>query len=270
MFCRGSAPLGPGSAPFKTSDTMARSLPRLRNSMRTLEEIWEKPKKKKKTRLPSAPSVLPSVRIINQAGLRGPGTHRAHRMFNVSRDGNHAGLRPSEEEEEEEGGGGGGRGVFVTVSRWKLCEMQCDGLKSHTSGSSLRSGAGFRALLCSTAGFRTRVANKVIFFFFFFFPGFQWQKKKKKKSPAKGTSAYVQTSYMRPDNKIYTSGDTSEVWRALTVCLRSERCTAEKGTEAFRGSNLLPQRSNCDICTSVFSCDALSLQLVPSHDYSPS
>lgn len=129
--------------------------------------------------------------------------------------------------------------------------------------AALFTGAG-RALVRSCArllGLGHAVAHKVIFFFFLL----RGAVDKTTTPSTKGMSAYVETSYIQSGNI------TSKCFVAegLAVCLRSERCTAERGTEAFKGNNLPPQRSNCDICTSVFSCDTLSLQLLLSQDNNP-
>lgn len=51
--------------------------------------------------------------------------------------------------------------------------------------------------------------------------------------------------------------------------VQAVNAASRKGTEASKGNNLAAQRSNYDICTSVFSCDTFSLQLVFNHDNDP-
>ncbi|XP_031723607.1 sterile alpha motif domain containing 1a isoform X2 [Anarrhichthys ocellatus] len=49
--------------------------------------------------------------------------------------------------------------------------------------------------------------------------------------------------------------------RSKRSSMRCERAAPWKRDKALKGNNLPPQRSHCDICTSVLSCDTLSPQL---------
>lgn len=61
------------------------------------------------------------------------------------------------------------------------------------------------------------------------------------------------------------SSENTFVGEGLVVC--GVNTAPRRGTQAFSGNNLPPQRSNCDI--SLYLCDTLSLRLIISHDKNP-
>lgn len=116
----------------------------------------------------------------------------------------------------------------------------------HTSGSSPRSGAGFSALLCSSAGSWTRSRT----------PGNFSLRAPSTKAQLKWASARYKDSYairrydILLETRQWTGGSQSVGWVSA----------AQKAAPAFRGNHLKPQRANCDICMSAFSRDPLCLQ----------
>lgn len=91
LYLRSALPwLGPGKRSFKDHRHNGEVFAAAPNSMRTLEEIWEKPKTP-----PIGPFHTPVCSSHQSRRPLQTGTHRAHRRFRESRGENHAGLRSS-------------------------------------------------------------------------------------------------------------------------------------------------------------------------------
>ncbi len=151
--------LGPGKRSVKDHRHNGEVFTAAPNSMRTLEEIWEKPKKKKKKKKTASlrPFFLHS-RVFKWSITKRPlktGTHRAHRLFFLT----WAEVKITQDWDPR-GGCFCGRvsaKVVWNAARWV-----------NATQAALFTGAG-RALVRSCArllGLGHAVAHKVIFFFF--------------------------------------------------------------------------------------------------------
>lgn len=163
----------------------------------------------------------------------------------MSRDVNHVGLRSP--------------GALCFCDRASVKVVRNAVRRLNAVQAALSSGAG-RAFVRSCArllGLGHAVAHGVIFH----------SGRRRRTAPAKGMCAFVRTlscHEKRKDKivfKCFNAAGYMFVTGGLALC--GVNAVPRKGTEAFKGNNLPPPRSNCDISTSLPSCDTLSLQSVP-------
>lgn len=150
-----------------------------------------------------------------------------------------------------------GRYVFVTVPRWKLWEMQCDGwMPFKRLFPQERGGLSCAPVLdCWVSDTQSHTA-------WFFTRGAVVEPLQRKECVR--SWELLAAMKKRKDKivfKCFNAAGYMFVTGGLALC--GVNAVPRKGTEAFKGNNLPPPRSNCDISTSLPSCDTLSLQSVP-------